>query len=199
MILLLTGCSVKNVSNLTLEENVNYAIKQDVKLVNVNNKGFKYYLPENVNVLIDEEYNQILVSEETKIYMYVDVVSYYNKKEVNYDIYNKAYKYMTLSNKGKEGYIKINKNNGKFLVEMIYNYGIIEMVVDESKLNELVINATYILSSIKYNKNVIEKLIGEGVFESKEYVYEIFGPEGEEKNILDYIKIENVDENDIID
>jgi hypothetical protein len=191
MLVLLSGCSVKSVSNSSLEENVKYAIGQDISLANINNKGFKYYLPKDVNVLLDEEYNQVLISEDTRMYMYVDVVSYYNEKEVNYKNSGEAYKYILLNSKEKSGYLKIFKYNNKFLVEMLYNYGIIEMVVDEDKLDKLIINASYILSSIQYNKSVIEKFVGEGVFESKEYVYEIFGPTDEEKNLLDVIKQNN--------
>lgn len=188
MILLLTGCSAKNMSSFSLEENVNYAIKQNINLVTVNNKGYKYYLPNGVDVLEDEEYNQILISEGTKIYLYVDVISYYNNKEINYETEENLYKYIVLGNDEKQGYLKIFKYNNKFLVEMIYNYGIIEMLVDEDKLEKLVVNSVYILSSIRYNKTIIGKLIGEGVFESKETIYEIFGPASEEKNVLDYIK-----------
>ncbi len=188
MILLLTGCTVENMSGFSLEENVEYAINQDITLANVNNRGYKYYLPNNMSILDDQEYNQIIICDDTKIYLFVDVISYYNNVEVDYNTDNDLYKFMVLGNGEKQGYLKIFKYNDEFLVEIVYNYGIIEMLVDENKMEKLIVDSIYMLSSIRYNRTVITKLVGEGVFESKETIYEIFGPAVEKKHTLDYIK-----------
>ena len=44
---------------------------------------------------------------------------------------------------------------------MMYNYAKIESNVKKSHLNEALSNMAYILSSIKYNDDIVENLLGE--------------------------------------
>ncbi len=187
---LMTGCSINSTHNISLEENVEYAIKQNIKLYNVNSKGYRYYLPKGFKILEDKDYNQILLSNGIKFYLNVDIISYYNKNIIGYTDTTKAYKYVILKNDSKNGYLKIVKEEDYFFVEIVYNYGIIELEVEEHNLYQAVINATYILSSIKYNDIVIKNLIGENVLKSTESLYKIFSPIGEEdpRNFLDYVR-----------
>lgn len=190
ILFLITGCSIKNTYKMSLEENVEYAIKQDIKLYNINSKGYRYYLPKGFKVLEDKDYNQVLLSNGVKFYLNVDIISYYNKNLIGYTDTTEAYKYMLLKKDDKIGYMKIVKEDDCFLVEIVYNYGIIEMEVEEDNLFQSVINATYILSSIRYNNAVIKNLIGDNILESTESLYQIFSPKGEEdpKNFLDFVK-----------
>ncbi len=190
ILFLMTGCSLNSTYKMSLEENVEYAIKQNIKLYNVNSKGYRYYLPKGFKVLEDKDYNQVLLSNGTKFYLNVDVISYYNKNLIGYTDTTEAYKYMILKKDNKTGYMKIVKEEGCFLVEIVYNYGIIEMEVEEHNLYQSVINATYILSSIRYNNAIIKNLIGDNILESTERLYNIFSPKGEEdpKNFLDYVQ-----------
>lgn len=191
VLFLITGCSVDNTNKWSLEENVEYVIKQDIKLHNVNGKGYRYYLPRGFKLLEDKDHNQILLSNGTKFYLNVDIISYYNKNLIGYTDTTDAYKYVLLEHDEKTGYMKIVKKDDYFLVEIVYNYGIIELEVEEDNLFQAVINATYILSSLKYNDVVIKNLMGDNVLESTESLYNIFSPKGKEedpKNFLDYIK-----------
>ena len=56
----------------------------------------------------------------------------------------------------------------------MYNYAKIEALVKEDKINEVVLNATYILSTIKYNDDVIKLILDEDYFTKKEEQYDIF-------------------------
>ena len=122
--------------------------------------------------------------------MYIDIVSYYNEVKPKYEIDNSAYLSLKLFNNGKSGYLEINEQNGKFFIEMTYNYAKIEVLVDEKDIKESVTNISYILSSVKFNKSVIKNMIDEDVLNFKEKKYEIEKPkkEVESKNILDYAK-----------
>lgn len=190
ILFLISGCSTYNIKTKSLEENVEYTIKQDIKLHNINSKGYRFYLPMCFRILEDEDFNQILVSNGIKYYLNVDIISYYNKNIIGYTDITNAYKFMVLKNKDKNGYLKIIKQEDYFLVEIVYNYGIMEIEVEEQDLYQSVINATYILSSIRYNDTVIKNLVGENVLDSTESLYEIFAPPGENdsKNFLDYIQ-----------
>ena len=76
---------------------------------------------------------------------------------------------------GKKGYLEITKVDDKYyLVEFMYNYAKIEALVVEDEINEVVLNATYILSTVKYNDNVIKLILDEDYFTNKEEKYNIF-------------------------
>ena len=76
---------------------------------------------------------------------------------------------------GKEGYLEIQKQkNGKYVIEFVYNYAKIEAMVDEESINEVVLNASYILSTVKFNNKVIKLMLNENYFTNKEEKYDIF-------------------------
>ena len=69
---------------------------------------------------------------------------------------------------------------------MMYNYSYVEVMVKEGDINEAVTNMAIILSSIKYNDKVIEKLIASGNLSEVESTYKIKKPsEDKTNNILD--------------
>ena len=51
------GCST-DINSMSLEEIINTTIKEKSTLYNTNNKGYRYYLPRNQNVVSDLEYNE---------------------------------------------------------------------------------------------------------------------------------------------
>ena len=89
-------------------------------------------------------------------------------------------------NEEVEGYIEITEYNDLYFLEIMYNYAKIEALVEEKDLKSTIINSCYILSSIEFNDNVIETLIGENVLDYKETIYDIFGPHKDSDNLLDY-------------
>ena len=51
----------------------------------------------------------------------------------------------------------------------------------------MVLNATYILSTIKYNSNVIKLMLDEDYFKNKDERYDLFEPKVESNN---FVKVE---------
>ena len=107
--------------------------------------------------------------------MYLDIVSYYYKKDFIYKENKDLYYSRNIDINGKKGYLEITKmDNQYYLIEFMYNYAKIEALVTEDKINDVVLNATYILSTIKYNDDVIKLVLDEDYFANKEEKYNIF-------------------------
>lgn len=184
----LTGCSMYYINNKSIEDIINLTIESNNDLYNTNNKGYRYYLPMGFNIFSDEDYNQILTSNSNKYYMYVDIVSYYYKNNLESERELNDYMYYSFDNEDKSGYIKVTKDNDYFFVELYYNYAIIEVEVKEDDLRYAISRSISILCSIKYNDIIIEKIIGDNDIESSETKYEIPSPKDKsDDNILKYI------------
>jgi hypothetical protein len=67
----------------------------------------------------------------------------------------------------------------------MYNYAKIEVIVDESGIKEAVSNAMIILSSVKYNNEIIENIIGDNILQFKETDFNIFETKKTESNFLE--------------
>lgn len=76
--------------------------------------------------------------------------------------------------------------NGKYLVEFMYNYAKIEALVDYDHINEVVLNSSYILSTIKFNSNVIKLMLDTDYFTNKEEQYDIFTSKTTTNKFLEY-------------
>ena len=194
-VLLLTACTNQTyyLNNLTYEDIINISINETEKTTNINNKGYKYYLPTGFIVSKDNGYNQELLSDDnTKYYLNVDIVSYYYKNKMQSTHNIKDYKYYEFEYKDKTGYLKITENNDDFFVELCYNYAIIEVEVKGSNLRYAISRGIIILNSIQYNDLVIEKNIGNNDIDNAETVYKIPEPKDKDssKNILEYMEEE---------
>lgn len=187
-LLFMTGCAL-SINDLSYEEIIDINTGEN-DLSNVNSIGYKYYLPVNFSLYKDDGYNQILLSDNNFYYMNVDVVSYYYKKNIQSQRNEGDYVYYSFSKNGKDGYLRIAKNNDNFFVELCYNYAIIEVEVKEKDIKYAVSRSTMILNSIKYNDLVIGKYIVADNIEDAENIYSIPGPENKSntKNVLEYIK-----------
>lgn len=187
---LFTGCTrTYYMNSLSYEEILNYATIEENDLHNTNNKGFKYYLPTGFSVTKDDGFNQTLTSHNNIYYLNIDIVSYYYKKGTEETKEIDDYYFYKFNKNGKEGYLRITKNNDKFFVELCYNYAIIEVEVEESEIKYAVSRGITILNSVKYNDTVIEKKLNDKDIESKETAYKIPEPKekNETKNVLEYI------------
>ena len=76
--------------------------------------------------------------------------------------------------------------------------------MSKENLNDVLLNATYILSSIKYNDNVISLLIDENITSYKEEKIDIFESDGESSTFLEAIEkydiyTEKEEDQDILD
>lgn len=187
---LFTGCTrTYYMNSLSYEEILNYATIEKNDLHNTNNKGFKYYLPTGFSVTKDDGFNQTLTSHNNIYYLNIDIVSYYYKKGTEETKKIDDYYFYKFNKNGKDGYLRITKNNDKFFVELCYNYAIIEVEVEESEIKYAVSRGITILNSVKYNDTVIEKKLNDKDIESKETAYKIPEPKekNETKNVLEYI------------
>lgn len=186
-VFLLTGCTVVRIATDNIDTIVNVVLSKDNNLYNTVGKGYKYYKPRGVTSIDVSEYNEKLYSNGNYYYLYVDINNYYYKKEFTYKEKEDCYysRYININN--KTGYLEINKlENGYYLIEFLYNYSKIESLVEEKDINDVVLNATYILSTIKYNGDVIKLMLNEDYFNKKEEKYDIFTPKVESDNFLKF-------------
>ena len=181
LILLLIGlfslCGCSNIKNMNTDSLLNELANKTGKYNEVN-RAFKYYL-------------------------YVDLISYYKKVKFEYDVNNKAFYSKKIDFDNKYGYIEINlKENDKYLIEIMYNYAKIEVMVDYDDINLAVLNAVTILRDLEYNDMTIESIASNKSQKFNDETYNIFNPKGNDNNYLDIIQNEddtNAEENEEID
>ncbi len=188
VLILLSGCTITRVDNYNYEKIMDKILSLDINTYNKVGKGYKYYAPRGVVRIDSEDYNDVLKRGDNKYYLYVDVVSYYYKSKIDYEVNNNSYFFRKISNNGKEGYITIEKKKDKLYVQMKYNYAKIETYVKESDLNLAIMDISYILSSTNFNDSLLKKMYESGNFDSKEEVYKLFDNKEKEGNFLEYIK-----------
>ena len=185
-ILFLTGCT--NIKNLDYDDIINM-LSISNKNINTYNQGFKYYIPKGLSIKEAGSNYSVIEGEKTTYYLYIDLISYFNKKELNYvsnkdSLYSEMIKYQD-----KLGYVNINlwKNN-QYLIEIMYNYAKIEVMVDEELIKEALINSVRILRSIEYNDTIIENLLNDDNLNYTEEVFDMFKDTDDNSNILDYVE-----------
>lgn len=185
----LTGCKIENISNDNIMTNVNLILNKNIKYTNKNAIGYQYYLPTYMSIKNVNEFNQEIYYEGKTFYLYADVVSYYHKIEKEYKKDNKAYISEKLENKNKIGYLEVNKVNDNYYIEMMYNYAKVEAYVPKEEIVDSISSISYLLSSIKYNDNIIENMLGESKYDlSGNEIYNIFETKKNNTgNFLDYI------------
>ncbi len=183
----ITGCQITKYND-DFHLSIDTLMNQDHKLHNITGMGYRFYLPRDVRLESSADYNKILYSQGQFYYLYVDIISYYHKVKDPYEVQNQAFYSKTLKYDNKEGYIEINKIGHKYLVEMMYNYAKIEAYIPKKYLNKVINDFCYILTSIEFNDDVIETLIGSNVLDFNEEKFNIFEPTRKEKNFLYYVQ-----------
>ena len=190
-ILTLTGCT--NLTNMSTGEVVDVMLKNDTNLSNNVFDGYKYYIPKGLRLLEKDEYNASLKDEyNNTYYFYIDVISYYNKEEVEYKVNNNAYFSKELDYNDKKGYLEITKieDTDAYFIEYMYNYGKIEAFVKENEIKSAIINMSSILKSLEFNRTVLESLIGNNVLDYKEDTYDVMKPKGSTATKDTYLEYE---------
>jgi len=168
--------SVDNIINVILSKNNH--------LYNRVGKGYKYYVPRGVNYIDTDELNDKLYSNGNYYYLYIDAVSYYYNIDFEYQVDDNAYYSRLIEINDKKGYLEISENDKKYSIKFVYNYGTFEAIVDENSINEVVTDASYILSSIKYNDKVISLSLNDDYFINREEQYKEFISKGTTGNFL---------------
>ncbi len=189
VVMLLTGCSVVPNSTDAIDTLVDEILLKNNKLSNTFFEGYKYYVPRGLTFINKEEFNATLKDQyQNKYYLYVDVVSYYHKVREEYGENTGPYYSKSLENGKKFGYLEINEVDGKYFIEAMYHYAKVEVYVEENEIVDAVCNISYLLSSIQYNRNILETLIGENVLDYQEEEFNIFKSKREQGDFLDYVE-----------
>lgn len=201
IILVLTaGCT--NINKLSYDDIVNNITTMSTK-DNIYRTGYSYYLPRGMKVADSTLYNEVIEDANSKYYLYVDVVSFYKKITKEYEINNNAIYSSKINYNDKFGYVEVNLlKNDKYLVEIMYNYAKIEVMVDYDDINLAVLNAVTILRDLEYNDMTIESIASNKSQKFNDETYNIFNPKGNDNNYLDIIQNEddtNAEENEEID
>jgi len=197
IILLLTGCTKIDKNTNEYKDIVNSILINNNRNVNTASVGYKYYIPIGVDLVYDSDLNKEFKIKDTKLILYVDIVSYYYKNTLNYKETNTNNYYYAKIN---DGYISIVKNEEDYYLKIIYNYAKIESYVKEEDLVDTIVYSTIILNSITYNDNLISNLIEKGVSFGSEITYEIEKPKDSESKFSQYLQEyvqDNTEEQDI--
>ena len=192
IILLSSGCSVVNVNKLSIEEAVNSVLTMDSNLKSVSFEGYSYYLPQGVILKSNNGMNSTLYYNHKKMYLYVDLVSYYHKTQNPYQVNKNTYysRRIDNNNNNKSGYIEITEIDNKLFVEFMYNYSKVEAYTTKTDLNKTLTTMAYILNSVKFKDNLLDSLIGEASINYHEETYNIYKTSGnvDNGNYLEYFE-----------
>lgn len=183
MILLLTGCTIVRIDTQSIDNIINVILSKENNIYNRVGKGYKYYIPRGVSYLDTTELNDKLYSNGVYYYLYIDAVSYYYKTKTEYIENNELY-YSKKITSDKEGYLEIKKDGNNYYIVFVYNYAKIEAKVNKDKIEEVVLNASYILSTVKFNDNIVGLMLDNDYFINKEEQYDTFSKKNENNNFL---------------
>lgn len=187
IILLLSGCSVVNINKQTIDETIVSVLKDDISLKTVSLDGYSYYLPQGVNLKVSKNLNSVLYYNHNKMYMYVDLISYYHKVENKYNTVDTAFYSKKIDINDKSGYIEITEiSDNKYFIEFMFNYSKIETYSNKKNINKTLTVMAYILNSVKYHDSLLDSLIGEGSIKYTEEQFDIFKSNGNDTSLLEY-------------
>ena len=185
-ITLLCGCT--KIDNNNVDQIINKIISSKNKNANQYKNGYKFYLPSNIIIDKINDRNIVFKENNIKYYMFVDIVSYYYKVENSYKIKDNAYMSKLINYDNKSGYIEINVKNNQYLIEIMYNYAKIEVIVDSNDIANAITNSLIILSSVEYNDDIIGNLLEEDVLNYSEESFNIFETNSNDSNFLKVVE-----------
>ncbi len=172
--LILTGCTIVRIDTTSIDNIINVVLSKESALYNHVGRGYKYYVPRGVTYIDSSGSNDKLYSNGVYYYLYLDEISYYYKKAINYKEDSTKLYSRRIDRGNKVGYLEISKKNDLYLIEFVYNYAKIEALVPEKEINNTVLNSSYILSTIKYNHNIIKLSLSDDFLKNKEEKYNVF-------------------------
>lgn len=179
-LVLLTGCM--RIDKTNTEDLITGILSSKIDVYNHTNKGFKYYLPNNLKSIKRDEYNEILKSNDYEYYLYVDLVSYYNHSITNYKEIEDAYYSKILIKDNNRGVVNVVPTKDKYLITIDYNYATINVVVEEKDIKDAIANALIVVSTVKYNDDIIKKMLEESEFSSSAEIVNIFDTVASKEN-----------------
>lgn len=188
LLFLLVGCKKIDNNNGNYIELVNNCLN-DLEITNNVSLGYKYYVPRGVKKVKDFDYNQIFLIEDSRVYLYVDIISYFYDKELKVINSDGAFYYQQINYNDKKGYIKIDsKENDEYEVSIVYNYAKLEFYTSYENMSKMITMSSIILNSIEYNDTVIEKILEGDLGQFSEFTYEVDKPEDANSNFTQYLE-----------
>ena len=173
--IILTGCTIVRIDTTSIDNIVKVILSKESSLYNHVGRGYKYYVPRGVTYIDSSGSNDKLYSNGVYYYLYLDEVSYFYQKTRKFKEDNTKYYSKKIDNKSATGYLEITeKDNNLYLIEFVYNYAKIEALVPKKDINNTVLNSSYILSTIKYNHNIIKLSLEEDFLKNKEEKYNVY-------------------------
>src|SRR5574344_856270 len=182
--LLLTGCSVVRIDTTSIDNITNVVLEKNNSLYNHVGKGYKYYIPRGLTYIDSLGFNDILYSNGNYYYLYIDAVGSLNNIEPTYKIDSSLYYSKVIDINDKKGYLEIKKQDSKYLIRFVYNYSCIQALVNKNSIDEVILNSSYILSTVKYNDNVISLMLDDDYFVNREEQYTKFSSKTQTDNFL---------------
>lgn len=179
----MTGCSIVRIDTTNVDNIVKVVLSKENNLYNRVGKGYKYYIPRGVSYLDTIDLNDKLYSDGIYYYLYIDIVSYYHKIDMHYEEDPTLYYSKNIEGE-KTGYLQIEETNDYYYVTFYYNYAKIEAITPKSKLEEVILNASYILSTVKFNDNIVALNLKDDYFTNKEEQYTEFKESEKEEYFL---------------
>ena len=186
VVILLSGCTIVNINKQSIED-ITGMLGEKTNLKTISVDGYSYYLPQGVNLKENKKLNSILYYNKYKMYLYVDLVSYYHKAKNTYEESKTSFYSKKIESNKKNGYLEINELNDKYFIEYVYNYSKIEGYVKKEDLNKTLTQMTYILNSVKFKDKVLESIIGDDTLNYNEEAFNIFKANGNDNS--NYLEI----------
>lgn len=186
--LFISGCSVIKVSNNSIGDIFDTILYVDNNLSNTYMNGYKFYLPQGVKVIDKNDYNIKVKDDSTYYYLYIDTIAYYYKTDNTYTTNESHFYSEKIEHNDVNGYVDIEEIGDKYFIVLMYNYAKIEAYVDKGDFDKTFTNMCYILSTIKFNDEVISEYVGVNSTIVQEEEFDIFSSKHENDNFLTYEK-----------
>ncbi len=170
----ISGCTIVRIDTSDIDNIVNVVLSKDNTLYNRVGRGYKYYIPRGVSYIDSTDLNEKFYSEGVYYFLYIDAIGYFHQREVDFEEDSDAYYSKEIDARDKQGYILIKEQDDLYYIQFMYNFAKIEAVTTYSKLNDVILNASYILSTVQFNDNVIELMLNDDFFTAREETYDIF-------------------------
>lgn len=183
-VLLLTGCTAIN--DLSIESIINDSLSSKYDLHNQVNSGFKFYLPRGLKIVKKDELNVIITSKYYDYYLYVDLVSYYNKKNVDYKRDETLFYSELLDYDKKKGIVNIKEVDVEnVILDVTFYYANIQVKVKKDDINKALMNVMAIVGNITYQDDVIKSLLDDDVLSSSDELINVFDTDKSDTQVLD--------------
>ena len=190
---ILTGCTIVRIDTDSIDNTINVVLSKNNELYNRVGKGYKYYVPRGVSYIDTVEFNDKLYSNGNFYYLYIDAISYYYNVETDYTEKSDIDYSRKFNLNDKNGYLEIQQIGNKYLINFFYNYARIQTIVKKEEINDVVLNSSYILSTVKFNNEVIKLMLDNEFFTNKEENYDFFESKEEDNdNFLEIVDDEQI-------